>query len=224
MKWSAVVLGAAVVASLACSGATDALPELSGPQAGAYTQSLAKFAVDEWGPPCETSVIGEEITLGDWTLLFEPTQLVEVENKLPWINNMQERGMLKDPSTKGLVVRYKVRNNRPVKTEYDVYMRARSTDGETLWGASLNQKYLLERLNMKRIWDQGELTPGKWYDGVQLFAINPEFADGAAIVLYQEEKQRDPTDPRGRFIDVVVTQHAVDLGTPTTGESLKRSQ
>ncbi|MBN2799077.1 MAG: hypothetical protein JXX28_08005 [Deltaproteobacteria bacterium] len=223
MRWTGAVVAVVIGMSLACGGGSTgpagaSISRLAGP----YAISIGEYTTAENGLPCPIAGVGEEYKLGDWTLVFEPTELVEPESRLPWISNSDERRMFGKEGSKALIVPFKVRNDSPVKKDYDVLFAARTTDGERIRSGPYNEKLYYARAGRQNPWDAGKLTPGQWFETAYVYSVDPAFVDGATIVTRLEEQRRDQTDPRGRMIDVTVVQHAVDLGPATEGEPLRQ--
>jgi len=199
------MIGGAALA-LACGGVGGV---------GGYAGSYAAYQADEAGIPCPSYRLGKEATIGSFTYVFQGTELVDAETRLPWIRNSDERRSFAKPGVKALVVRYKLRNDSPVAKARDSWFEVVGTDGVEAGGGPYN-----EDLYLAKHWlddPSGDYAPGKWYDTVDVVAIQPEAADGAAAHLQRKEEQLDAWRKKVR---VLVEQAVVDLGTPEPGDAI----
>jgi hypothetical protein len=202
------LLGALVFGfGLACGGGGG------GGAVGAYAESYAEYAETEYpGIECGAYAVGREVTVGDFTFVFDQPLLVQGEDSLPWIQNHEERKVFAREGTKALVIPYQVRNDSPVKKKRDVWFPVVGSDGESAPGGSYNA-HLYEAEHALE--DYGSsLPPGRFLPMVSVNSIQPGGADGAVAHLKQWGREQDI---RGKRHDVVLAQAVVDLGTPTEG-------
>jgi len=183
-----------------------------GGSVGEYAANFAEYQESQEEVPCPTYSLGEEVSIGNFTYVFEGTELSQGENKLPWIRNMDERRSFSRDGIKAIVVKYKVRNDSPIAQRREAWFVVQGTDGEKGGGGPYNEELYEKEHDLPDI--SGTLAPGKWYEAVDISSINPSATDGAVAHFKRREQQ---LDIRGRKIKVLVEQAVVDLGTPIEG-------
>lgn len=206
MKTSWWIGGIAVGLSLACGGG------MGGSAVGEYASSYAEYQAAELGIPCPTYNIGDEVPIGDLVFKFEPTMLVEPESELPWIQNHEERSRFGKDGIKALVVPYQIKNSSPVKVDRDVWFPVMGSDGENARGGSYNEKLYAAEHGFEQPHDS--ISVGSWMPGVSVNALTPAAAEGAVAHLKRWDEVKDE---HGDWVDVVLEQAVVDLGSPTEG-------
>ncbi len=201
------VLGIGLVCSLACGGGGALL----GGGVGEYTRGYAEYEAGESGLPAPTFGRGDEVRVGDFTHVILDTALADPETDVKWIKNVDERRVFGVEGTQALVVRFKVRNEAPVRKKLDVYFLVMGTDGANASRGPYNDDLVQQDLGLREPQDLGDLPPGEWIESARVFALQPGAADGAAAHFKRFEKVKDA---RGRTQSVLREQAIVDLGAP----------
>ncbi|MBP9208115.1 MAG: hypothetical protein KBG28_29375 [Kofleriaceae bacterium] len=187
---------------------------------GAYAKSLAAFCAKEHpGLDCPVYALGQEFTVGDWSLRVDGVSVHEAESKLPWITNVEERSWFARPGRRALVVRFAVRNDAPIKRGFSPGMRLYSSDGQQATWFPYNLELYQKDHGLAK--PPRSYPPGAWVERAGVLGVAEGAADHAALWVRDMVSQYDPTDPRGRRkIQVLKHTALVDLGPAKPGPHL----
>lgn len=182
-----------------------------------FAQNMAKHGEQEHpkATPALSYGVGSEVTLGDFSFRLGEPVLMDPETDVKYIKNVTERNRFGKPGIKALVIPYELKNNSPVKKKRDVWWTVHSRAGDELFGGGYNEGIYLEEHGIESY--GREVPPGKWHKKVFVMAIQEDDANGTLGWFKQWETQINEKDPRGRKIEVVISQAVVDIADPTSG-------
>lgn len=209
--------GLFLAVSLACGGG-GAGSIGGGSSASDRAERTCEYNATEEEVECITFGEGQIAKMGDFSFEFGTPELIEPENRLPWIGNHTERSKFAD-GVKALAVPYKRRNDSPVKVKDEVWVVLQTSDGETAYAQAYNTRLYNDRAGTEQPWDHTSAPPDKWVETALVFAVDPEAADGALAWIGLTDTRKDA---RGRKETFTSAQAVVDLADAVEADSLRQ--
>ena len=168
------------------------------------------------GIPCATAGVGETLSVGEITFRFDAPLAIRGDDTLPAIRSLDERADFHRTGGAALALPVSLRNDSPVRRQRDTFAVLYTASGATPPAGFYNtERWLAAQGQAQEI--DGEVPPGAWVHGGNVYAVPPDDVDAGLMWIFQERREEvwDPERRRNRVKVTVVAGGVVDLGPAT---------